>query len=185
MKTVPFIVSSGTGNTLLAAKMIQKQFTAAGIRAGIWDITRRGPFNPAGYDLIGPGYPVYAFNTPLFFLRCVKGLSPSCKKFFIFKTSGEPVFPNNVSFFTLIKALKGCAILGDYHFLMPFNIVLRFPDGLVKQVYRYAKKHSALLVSNIATGNSNEKTWGFFRLHLKYFKKPDCLFAEMNHEANR
>jgi flavodoxin/ferredoxin len=158
MKSVLLIVFSGTGNTLLAAEMLRDRFTESGLRADIWDITGEGQFDPTEYDVIGLGYPVYAFNTPLFFLNFVKSLalqgSLRSKRVFIFKTSGEPSFPNNASSFSLMKALKNCEIIGDYHFLMPYNIIFRFPEGLVKQLYCYAQRYSALIAANITNGNA-------------------------------
>jgi NAD-dependent dihydropyrimidine dehydrogenase PreA subunit len=155
MKRILLIVFSGPGNTLLVAGMIRDELLKAGFEADILDITRQDGPAPAAYDVIGLGYPVYAFNTPVFFLRYVKRLALKGKKVFIFKTSGEPSFPNNGSSYDLLSMLKGCRVLGDYHFLMPYNIITRFPDNLVKQMYLAAKKQSAVLAANLRAGKSS------------------------------
>jgi NAD-dependent dihydropyrimidine dehydrogenase PreA subunit len=153
MERILLIVFSGTGNTLLVAGMIRDEFVKAGRGADILDISRDGAGeHAAAYDIIGLGYPVYAFNTPGFFLRYVRRLALRDKKVFIFKSSGEPSFPNRGSSYSLISMLKGCRLLGDYHFLMPYNIITRFPDNLVKQMYLAAKKQSRLLAANVLAG---------------------------------
>jgi NAD-dependent dihydropyrimidine dehydrogenase PreA subunit len=44
--------------------------------------------------------------------------------------------------------------LGDYHFLMPYNIIFRFPDNLIKQMYGAAKRRSGMLVDNVIAGKT-------------------------------
>ncbi|MDR2185993.1 MAG: EFR1 family ferrodoxin [Treponema sp.] len=154
-KRILLIVFSGTGNTLLTAEMLRDHFGEKGAAA---DILQIPPENKAvqldSYDIIGLGYPVYAFNVPLIFLRFVEGLDLRNRETFIFKTSGEPTTFNRGSSSSLLKLLKrqNCSILGDYHFLMPYNIIFRFPDGLVKQMYLYARRYTALAAVNILRG---------------------------------
>jgi flavodoxin len=72
MKRILLIVFSGTGNTLLVAGMIRDEFLKAGCAVDIRDITghdEADTADTAAYDLIGLGYPIYAFNTPGAFLR--------------------------------------------------------------------------------------------------------------------
>jgi NAD-dependent dihydropyrimidine dehydrogenase PreA subunit len=155
MKRILLIVFSGTGNTLLVAGMIRDEFLKAGFAVDILDITGHDAADAAAYDLIGLGYPIYAFNTPIAFLRYVKRLALKDKKVFIFKSSGEPTFPNNGSSYSLLNILKGCEIFGDYHFLMPYNIITRFPDNLAKQMYLVAKKQSGVLAANVRAGKAS------------------------------
>ncbi|MDR1899352.1 MAG: hypothetical protein LBQ55_05030 [Treponema sp.] len=187
MKRVLLIVWSGTGNTLKVAELIRDSFRVRGCGAEIIDCT--GVSGPAGTggiagavksaveaaDIIGLGYPVYAFNVPLPFLRYVKALGLEDKPVFIFKSSGEPTFPNNASSHSLIKLLRPSprpplqrspkpppklpprrrTILGDYHFLMPYNIMFRFPDNLIKQMYLAAKTRSGILADNVIAGKTS------------------------------
>jgi NAD-dependent dihydropyrimidine dehydrogenase PreA subunit len=166
MKRVLLIVWSGTGNTLKVAKLIQDSFKVRGYRADIFDCTRTfaaaGPGGDAASgmpgaavneaDIIGLGYPIYAFNVPEPFFRYIKALGLRDKPVFIFKTSGEPTWPNNGSSHLLIRLLGSCTLLGDYHFLMPYNIIVRFPDNLIKQMYSAAKRWSGILADNVIAG---------------------------------
>ncbi|MDL2229980.1 EFR1 family ferrodoxin [Treponema sp. OttesenSCG-928-L16] len=153
MKRVLLIVFSGTGNTLLAARMIADAFSEQGIVADILDITGDDQTAPdfRAYDLIGLGYPIYAFNTPIFFLRYIKKLRLEGKRVFIFKTSGEPLGWNNASSAELKRFLgkRSCTFAGEYHFLMPYNIICRFPDNLVKQMYLYAERYSRWVCADL------------------------------------
>ncbi|MDR1238862.1 MAG: EFR1 family ferrodoxin [Treponema sp.] len=167
MKRVLLIVWSGTGNTLKAAELIQSSFTVRGYRADIFDCTRvsagTGGDTASGMpgsaideaEIIGLGYPIYAFNLPEPFFRYVKTLGLRDKPVFIFKTSGEPTCPNNGSSHLLIRLLRSCTLLGDYHFLMPYNIIVRFPDNLIKQMYGAAKRWSNTLAENIIAGKKS------------------------------
>jgi NAD-dependent dihydropyrimidine dehydrogenase PreA subunit len=155
-KQILLIVFSGTGNTLLTAEMLRDRFLERGAAADILQIPpedgKTVQFD--SYDLIGLGYPVYAFNVPLIFLRFVKGLDLKNREVFIFKTSGEPSTFNRGSSYSLLTLLKRrhCSVLGDYHFLMPYNIIFRFPGGLVKQMYLYAQRYTALAAAAILAG---------------------------------
>ncbi|MDR2019559.1 MAG: EFR1 family ferrodoxin [Treponema sp.] len=155
-KRILLIVFSGTGNTLLIAEMLRDHFREKGAEADILSIPPKEgrAVHLDSYDLVGLGYPVYAFNVPLFFLRFVRELDLRRKEAFIFKTSGEPTTFNRGSSWALLKLLKRqhCSILGDYHFLMPYNIIFRFPEGLVKQMYLYARRYTALAAANVLKG---------------------------------
>jgi ferredoxin len=173
MKRVLLIVWSGTGNTLRVAELIRNSFKVRGYGAEIVDCTRAsGPGGRgiaenviaddlvtagriSGADIIGLGYPIYAFNTPEPFFRYVKSLGLRDKPVFIFKSSGEPTCPNNSSSHLLTRLLGACTLLGDYHFLMPYNIIVRFPDNLIKQMYRNAKQRSETLANNVIAGKTS------------------------------
>jgi NAD-dependent dihydropyrimidine dehydrogenase PreA subunit len=173
MKRVALIVWSGTGNTLKVAELIRDSFRVRGWDAEIVDCTAsaaapaagdtvsaRVSARIAGADIIGLGYPVYAFNAPAAFLRRVKTLPLGDRPAFIFKTSGEPSAPNNGSSHRLIRLLGPRTLLGDYHFLMPYNIIFRFPDNLVKQMYLAAKRQSGILADHVITGNPSFIPYG-------------------------
>jgi ferredoxin/flavodoxin len=148
---------SGTGNTFTAAEMIKKDLEREGVKTNIYRVHR--PFGdvppPGNYDFIGFGYPVHAFNCPQIFYRFVKSLpSAPGKKAFLFKTSGEPFRLNDASSYKLIKELrkKGLDPVLEQHLLMPYNIVFRYKDSLVKQMYQYTGALCALLVKRLLAG---------------------------------
>jgi ferredoxin/flavodoxin len=142
MKKALLYYFSGTGNTALAASFFKKHLEEAGWQVDLYGY--QSPFanlpDPSGYDLLGFGYPIHAFNTPLAFLKFVKKSLPSGKQpYFIFKTSGEPFHLNDSSSHKLYRILKkkGYRFVMEKHFLMPYNIMFRYPDALAKQMYLY------------------------------------------------
>jgi ferredoxin len=154
MAKVLLIVFSGTGNTFLCAGDLKKHFRE---RGDVCDIYRFSmPLaalpNPAEYDLLGIGYPIHAFNTPLSFLRFLKHDLPKAHKpYFIFKVSGEPYHLNDASSLSIYRLLKkkGYSYLGERHFLMPYNIVFRYPDALAKEMVLYLDALTNLFVLDL------------------------------------
>lgn len=156
MKTALIYVFSGTGNTRLVADMLSGLFSSRGIKAVIYDVKAGGsPPPPGDYDYIGFGYPVYAYNLPEIFYRFAQSLPRvSGKKAFIFKTSGEPFSMNRTSSYKLVKLLrgKGYDVVLEQHVLMPYNILFRYPDALVKQMYLYSEALCGLLARRLLAG---------------------------------
>jgi NAD-dependent dihydropyrimidine dehydrogenase PreA subunit len=157
LKKLLLILWSGTGNTLLTARLLRESFLRRGISCDILDIAGEARFNAGDYDLIGLGYPVYAYNAPAVFLRYVRDLRLQNRKLFIFKSSGEPLRFNKASSRSLYRILSNCTVLGEYHFLMPYNIMFRFPDNLVKQMYRSAERLSETAAEEIVSGRGRPR----------------------------
>jgi ferredoxin len=133
---------SGTGNTEKIAKLYA---ASLGMPCDLYRI--RYPFDqvpdPRAYDLLGFGYPIHAFNTPRVAYRFIHDLpiQPG-QRYFLFKTSGEPLHPNACSSKRLIHALrkKGAVCLQEFHYIMPYNTVFRHSDGMAKKMWVYAQK---------------------------------------------
>jgi NAD-dependent dihydropyrimidine dehydrogenase PreA subunit/menaquinone-dependent protoporphyrinogen IX oxidase len=181
MKKALIMVFSGTGNTLTVAGLIRDSLARRDIQADIYDIgdvpaavssmVGRGDVRSIGremknlpvdvqeYDLLLFGYPIYAFNAPHIFRKFLKVFTVShalqAKTAVIFKVSGEPLSWNNASSHAVKKLLKDCTVVGDYHFLMPYNIVFRYPDSFVGQMYRYAEQYSEILADNMVKGKTS------------------------------
>jgi ferredoxin len=103
--------------------------------------------DPREYDLIGIGYPIHAFNTPKVVLDFFKKFpEENRKRFFIFKTSGEPLSMNDSSSRKLIHLLKrkGYECIHEFHYIMPYNMVFRHSDGMAKKMWFYAQKMADL-----------------------------------------
>lgn len=151
-----FLLFSGTNNTYEIARLLASDFALKGHRTEIIKIDIDTPsIDLSDYDLVGLGYPIYAFNEPRFFWRYVKrlSLSKNCK-YFIFKSSGETLALNNASSRRILRRLrkKKCDVLGDYHFVMPYNIHFRFADAFVKEIMVYNRKLSKIVVTNVLEG---------------------------------
>ncbi len=156
MKKAIIYIFSGTGNTYKAGELIAADAVKFGVDTTICRIvkTQQGNYesvpDPNDFDVIGFGYPIHAFNTPKMFLDFVKQLPDSKEKYkpaFIFKTSGEPFGANSSSSFSLCKALrhKGYEPKLDFHMLMPYNIMFRYPDEMAKQMYVHTEEMSGLI----------------------------------------
>lgn len=142
---------SGTGNTLKVSNFIKDNLDKLGIKTDVFEINYENykaktyP-SPNDYDKVGIAYPIYGFNAPYLVNRFVKFLekAKNNQKVFIIKTSGEPFKMNNLSSGIMKRHLKhkGYTVLYEKHYLMPYNIMFRYPDGLVKQMYESAEKYS-------------------------------------------
>lgn len=134
-------IFSGTGNTMQTASMLCDAFQGIGESAQIFNIETMSKNATVPeldvFDAVGIGYPVYAFNSPKMVLDFVKKLPEGQgRPAFILKTAGEPFYWNDSSSILIIKQLrkKGYRVVFERHFLMPYNIIRRYPDALVKQM---------------------------------------------------
>ena len=90
-------VFSGTGNTALVARRYQQD---AGFTVNIQEINADFKSLPStgGYDLVGLGYPVHAFNPPHIVIDFAKTMKTRERKdLFIFHTGGEGLSLNAAS----------------------------------------------------------------------------------------
>ena len=161
MKSVIIFTFSGTGNTFIVADNISSSFTENGCTVTTEKMEHYFHDQPlpdlTPYDYIGIGYPIHAFNAPLKVVRFVKSL-PKCdkcdKKVFIFKTSGEPFWMNKGSSVLLRRKLskKGMELVFERHFLMPYNVIFRYHDSLVKQMHITSRKLAENMVKSTING---------------------------------
>ena len=150
-------VFSGTYHTLKTAEMIKAHLIAGNVPTTIFEV--RQPIDqipaPQEGDIVGFGYPVHAFNSPQLFLDFVKKLpAAQLNRAFIFKTSGEPFHINDASSCRLLRMLvkKGYDVMLETHMLMPYNILRRYPDGLVKQMTLYSDAMCQQLALRLLNG---------------------------------
>src|SRR5574344_1243515 len=148
---------SGTGTTKRCASLLAQHLSAQGYESETYEMSL--PLKPvpdfSSYDLFGFGYPIHAFNVPLTFLKFVKKNIPQGNKpFFIFKVSGEPYHLNDASSCKLYRLLKhkGYRFLMEKHFLMPYNIIFRYPDPMAKQMALYLDALTEYLALRLAKG---------------------------------
>lgn len=162
MKKAIIYCFSGTGNTRRVSDMVAAELKNNGIEAEVFKVTREVYLNkafpnPNEYDVIGISYPIYGFNAPLLVNKFVKKLNSAKnkQKAFIIKTSGEPFGFNNSSSQAIKRYLrhKKYDLTYERHYLMPYNIMFRYNDGLVKQMYLYAEQLSKVSAAKIANEN--------------------------------
>ena len=150
MKTL-IIYFTGTYNTKYLVEKIKERFQ----KEELGEITTFSidgsskPISLSSYDLIIFSYPIYAFNTPIIFDRFVKKLHfHKNQKVIIAKQSGEPLKLNNSSSYSLIRKInrEKAILLGEYHFLMPYNIHFRYDDNFIKELFNYNNKLLDILI---------------------------------------
>ena len=143
-------VFSGTGNTMLVAEeyaaSLGPETHIAAIDSSFMDLP-----SPDGYQLVGIGYPVHAFNAPEIVERFARELKPSVHQdLFIFHTGGEGLHFNDISSVRIRRILrKDFTILSERHYVMPYNMIFRHSDAMVKHMVTYMRKLVPLHVSSI------------------------------------
>ena len=135
---------SGTGNTKIIANLFKKELENNGADVNVTAIEdifkKKVHFSIRKYDIIGLGHPVHAFSAPKIFFDFISGLpNVKNKKTFMFKTSGDP-FCNGGGTTLVRKKLerKGYRVFHEYLIVMPSNVVIKYEDELVKQLYNVA-----------------------------------------------
>lgn len=161
MKKCIIYCFSGTGNTKRVAQSVLTELAAYDYEGEVFSITynayKQKQFpNPNEYDLIGIAYPGHAFNAPHLFNKFVKRLPKAERgqQAFIVKSSGEPFSVNNSSSGAAKRYLrkKGYNLTYEKHYLMPYNIMFRYPNGLAKQMYLYQEQMAKSSAKKIVEG---------------------------------
>ena len=141
-------VFSGTGNTKKICDLYKAEFEAHGVETTLFEL--KGDLSslpsPAAYDFVGFAYPIHGFNAPHIMLDLAKAL-PKCangdeKKYFVLKSSGEPLKTNNISSYKMRAILrrKGYEQFAEYHYVMPYNMIFRHTDSMAAKMWRTAKE---------------------------------------------
>ncbi len=151
IKTVGIYVFSGTGNTLKCANALAKELTERGVSVGFHEL-RDGSENASERDVV-ICYPIYGFNMPLILKRFCHNLPESGNIWFL-KTSGEPLRLNDNSSQEMIRILrrKGWRIMGEFHYIMPYNMLLRHTDELASKMWKTAQERIPEAARRIANG---------------------------------
>jgi len=184
MQTAIIYAFSGTFHTLKAARMIGDALQKRGVHTRVCEV--KLPLDalpsPAGYDIVGFGYPVHAFNAPEVFIRFVRQLPASSQHAFIFKTSGEPFPLNNASSGMLYRLLrrKGYDVTLDMHMLMPYNIMFRYKDALAKQMVLYTEAQSRMLALRIVSEERDDIRFSIRHSLVSFLLRIEWLAPKVN-----
>ena len=150
---VLLIYYTGTYNTRYLSNKVKDRFINKGYEVDTIEINANTPIKDVSdYDLIGFSYPIYGFNSPLPFNKYVRKLKFNDKqKYFIYKNSGETLAMNNASSRILIRIMKRqkVELIGEYHFVMPYNIHFPFEKEFVKQILIYNEKLLDIMFYNL------------------------------------
>lgn len=150
------IYYTGTYNTRYLTEKVKSRFTSRGDEVDTVEINCKTPLCSCdGYDLIGFSYPIYGFNSPLPFNKYVSKLKfNKGQKYFIYKNSGETMAMNNASSRILIRRMKRqkCHLVGEYHYVMPYNIHFRFERDFIRQIFKMNEKLLDVMMYNLDNG---------------------------------
>jgi ferredoxin/flavodoxin len=165
--TVRIFYFSGTGNTEIVAHLLAEAFRKKNLMVDLTpveDILKGGvPLEIDSCDLVGMGYVVHAFNAPKIFFEFLDRIPPGKANVFLFKSSGDPFLEGGAT--TMVRdALteKGYHVFYEELVVMPANCVVRYEDGLVKQLYNAAVSKTARMAEEIVSGKVKLQKNGFF-----------------------
>lgn len=149
------IYYTGTFNTRYLTNLVKERFISQGDEVDTIEINSHTKLiDTSSYKLIGFSYPIYGFNAPLPFDQYVKKLTfNSSQKYFIYKNSGEVLKMNNASSRILIRHMRKFKVqlIGEYHYVMPYNIHFPFEKEFVKQILIYNDKLLDIMFHNFKT----------------------------------
>lgn len=153
---VLLIYYTGTYNTRYLTDKVEAEFVRRGHEVDRVEINCDTPVKDVSeYDLLGFGYPIYGFNSPLPFNRYTKKLNVRAgQAFFIYKNSGETLAMNNASSRILLRRMqrKGAVLKGEYHFVMPYNIHFPFEKDFVREILDYDNKLLRIMMYRLEHG---------------------------------
>ena len=173
-------VFSGTGNTRRVAEEYSKSLE---IETEIYEITARYPLlpSPEEYSLVGIGYPVHAFNAPEIVVDFAKSLKcRSRKPLFIFHTGGEGLALNDSSSKHLRRILrKQFTILSERHYVMPYNMIFRHDDRMVKHMVTYMEKLVPLHAKKVMKGELERSKPMPLRSFISVILRIEWIYARL------
>ena len=154
MNRIGICVFSGTGNTDKCAKALSAALADRGFSCALHAI-KDGTETAAERDLV-ICYPVYGFNAPMSVIRFCRSLPAGDGNIWFLKTSGEPLKLNDNSSAELIRIItkKGYRTMGEFHFIMPYNMVFRHTDEMASLMWETARRRIPAAADTIAEGKA-------------------------------
>lgn len=137
-----FYSFSATGNTKRICGLFAEELKKSGYETEYFAIRQGADYAPpSGFDLVFVAYPVHGFSAPRIMIDFAKGLPDgNGQGYYIIKTSGEPLRANDASSSGLRRRMsaKGYEFKGEFHYVMPYNMLFRHSDKMVALMWRAA-----------------------------------------------
>lgn len=171
-----FYVFSGTGNTEKVCRFLYDMWMEKGVECKYIRLQKDCErADAAEFDRIIIGYPVHAFNAPqpvLDFLKQMPKYSGNALVYFV-KTSGEPLRLNDGSCAKPYSILKkrGYTVAGEYHYVMPYNMIFRHSDGMAARMWRAAKIRLPIEGEAMLQGTRKKLKKGIFKRAFSAFMR--------------
>lgn len=142
---------TGTYSTLYITTLIKNQLINLNHEVDVFPLAEKKKISTSKYDVIGIGYPIHAFNAPKIVEDKIKKYNIKSKNYFIYKVSGEPFKYNNASSYKLYKIMKknDNELLGEYHYLMPYNILFKTKEKFIRYEMEYNIKYIKYMCENL------------------------------------
>lgn len=155
MSELGIYVFSGTGNTLKCARALKEELDGRGAVSRFHEI-QDGSEQVSEHDLV-ICYPVHGFNAPNCMIHFCRGIPEGQGSVWFLKTSGEPLRLNDHSSAELAKILrrKGYTVRGEFHYVMPYNMVFRHSDEMASLMWATAKRRIPDAAKQISEGNGS------------------------------
>lgn len=157
-----FYVFSGTGNTRKVCGELAQRLEEQGVSCEIFPIRER----PEGedYDVLVVGFPVHAFNAPAAVLKFLKSIPKRKERMraYLMRTSGEPLSLNDASSVLPRRILKkrGYDVVGEYRFVMPYNIIFHHSEGMAARMWQAAQRQIPDAAKQIVSGGGERDKVG-------------------------
>lgn len=155
---IGFFAFTGTGNTLRVCKILAKELEQNDLVCDIKLIKQVTDLQVINdYDKIIIAYPVHGFNTPMPMLDFIKSLpnSTNNKCVYIVRVSGEPLSINHAASIVPKRILKskGYKVMGEFAYVMPYNIIFRHTDNMATRMENAARLRAKKDVQTIINNN--------------------------------
>ena len=159
MKKIDVFVFSGTGNTMKCAKELERHLMDLGATVNVMRVENGTERVESVGDTVVVCYPVHGFNAPINMIRFCEALPAANADFYVLKTSGEPLSINDNSSGRIERSIraKGYAYRGEYHFVMPYNMIFRHTDEMAAKMWATAKARIPTAAQTIFDGASHVK----------------------------
>lgn len=159
MKKIDLFVFSATGNTAKCANLLTSKLNELGEKAQLNSIENGHEEVQQPGDTIVICYPVHGFNAPANVIEFCRNLPQGQGDAYVLKTSGEPLTVNDNSSKMVVKALesKGYTFKGEYHYVMPYNMIFRHTDEMAAKMWQTAQDRIPKAAQTIAAGETHLK----------------------------
>ena len=159
MKKINIYVFSATGNTMKCAEELKKNLVEFDTEVVINRVENGTERVESVGDTVVICYPVHGFNAPMNIINFAKALPEANADLYIMKTSGEPLQVNDNSSARVINPLKkkGYNYKGEYHFVMPYNMIFKHSDEMAAKMYKTAKERIPVAAKTIFEGETHIK----------------------------
>lgn len=173
---------SATSNSLMVSNLIKENLEKNNCSINLYNIESRSFFYDLNdFDCLILVYPIHAFNAPKIVLDFLKSLKKTNIKCVVFKVSGEPLSLNNASLYKVNSILKKkhIKLVSDYLYVMPYHIIFRHSNEMVKRMFNVTNKLIPIDISNLLNGKYNKTKRGLLGREISFILRIEQFGAKI------